>query len=133
MEDVEREGLTEGEWDESEGLGLMDGEMDGERSAAGADSCGEGSVMRAEGRRASPFRWKKLSTLLLRITDLKERERFSLWSCGPKKMVLFDIGVEMLLYIQYTMVLLFTMVTKSVQLLSFLGKNFSTENDTFVA
>lgn len=35
-------------------------------------------MMRAEGRRESPLlRWKKLSILLLRMTDLKDRERFN--------------------------------------------------------
>lgn len=42
--------------------------------------------MIAEGRRDSPLlRWKKLSMLLLRMTDLKDRERFSRCSWRTKK------------------------------------------------
>lgn len=41
--------------------------------------------MIAEGRRDSPLlRWKKLSMLLLRMTDLKDRERFSRCSWRTK-------------------------------------------------
>lgn len=35
----------------------------------------------AAGRDSALPRWKKLSTLLLRITDFRERERFSRCSC----------------------------------------------------
>lgn len=93
MEVREREGLREGEWDESEGLGLSEGEREGERSQVrgvspkgGGEEVSGGSWMIPEGRRTSPLlgRWKKLSTLLLRITDLKDKERFSRCSCGKR-------------------------------------------------
>lgn len=86
--------LREGEWDEMEGLGLTDGEMDGERlftrgepGRSGGEG-GGGSVMKSGGMRASlKDLWKKFSTLLLRIMVLKESERLSCWSCigGEKK------------------------------------------------
>lgn len=86
--------LREGEWDEMEGLGLTDGEMDGERlftrgepGRSGGEG-GGGSVMKSGGMRASlKDLWKKFSTLLLRIMVLKESERLSFWSCigGEKK------------------------------------------------
>lgn len=42
--------------------------------------------MRAGGGRDSPLaRWKKLSTLLLRMTDLKDSERFSRCNWGDKE------------------------------------------------
>lgn len=53
------ERLREGEWEAMEGLGLRDGEMDGERSPTRGEpgiSGGEGgggSVMKSGGRRAS--------------------------------------------------------------------------------
>lgn len=80
--------LREGEWDEMEGLGLTDGEMDGERlftrgepGRSGGEG-GGGSVMKSGGMRASlKDLWKKFSTLLLRIMVLKESERLSCWSC----------------------------------------------------
>lgn len=82
---MDSEGLIEGECDDNEGLGLIEGEREGERSYArgdsvkeGGDGRGGGVVIRADGGRTSPLlRWKKLSTLLLRMTDLKDRERFS--------------------------------------------------------
>ncbi len=85
MEVTDSEGLIEGECDDNEGLGLLVGEWEGECSLArgdsekgGGDDAGGGAVMRAEGVRDSPLlRWKKLSTLLLRMTDLKDRERFN--------------------------------------------------------
>lgn len=53
------ERLREGEWDEMEGLGLRDGEMDGERlltrgepGSSGGEG-GGGSVMKSGGSRAS--------------------------------------------------------------------------------
>lgn len=53
------ERLSEGEWEAMEGLGLRDGEMDGDRSSTrgepgsrGGDG-GGGSVMKSGGRRAS--------------------------------------------------------------------------------
>lgn len=53
------ERLSEGEWEEMEGLGLRDGEIDGDRSPTsgepgirGGDG-GGGSVMKSWGRRAS--------------------------------------------------------------------------------
>lgn len=80
--------LREGEWDEMEGLGLTDGEMDGERlftrgepGRSGGEG-GGGSVVNSRGMRASlKDLWKKFSTLLLRMSVLKDRERFSFWSC----------------------------------------------------
>lgn len=80
--------LREGEWGEMEGLGLTDGEMDGERlftrgepGRSGGEG-GGGSVVNSRGTRASlKDLWKKFSTLLLRIIVLKDSERFSFWSC----------------------------------------------------
>lgn len=44
----------------------------------GGDAGGADVAVRHKGGCDSPLlRWKKLSTLLLRMTDLKERERFS--------------------------------------------------------
>lgn len=84
--------LREGEWDEMEGLGLTDGEMDGERlftrgepGRSGGEG-GGGSVMKSGGRRASlKDLWKKFSTLLLRIIVLKDSERLSFCSCVDRE------------------------------------------------
>lgn len=86
MDASDSEGLMEGESEDSdnEGLGLIEGEREGERSYArgdsengGGDRGGGGVVIKVEGGRGSPLlRWKKLSMLLLRMTDLKDRERF---------------------------------------------------------
>lgn len=79
------ERLRDGEWEEMDGLGLREGEMDGERSPTRGDpgskggEGGGGSVMKSGGNRASlQDLWKKFSMLLLRIMVLKDRERFSL-------------------------------------------------------
>lgn len=51
--------LRDGEWEQMDGLGLRDGEMEGERSQArgepgrGGGDGGGGSVMKSGGRRAS--------------------------------------------------------------------------------
>lgn len=76
----------DGECDDNERLELIEGVMEGERSwlkghseKGGGDGSGGGAVMRAEAGGVSPLlRWKKLSTLLLRMTDLRDKERFSL-------------------------------------------------------
>lgn len=69
------EGLAEGEWD-GERL-----EARGEEEEGGGDVEHGGVAMRAGSGRDSPLpRWKKLSMLLLRMTDLKDRERFNLCS-----------------------------------------------------
>lgn len=53
------ERLSEGEWDEMEGLGLTDGETDGEQlltrgePGGSGEEGGGGSVMKSGGRRAS--------------------------------------------------------------------------------
>lgn len=59
MAGSEGERLSEGEWEEMEGLGLREGETDGERSpmrgepgSSGGEG-GGGSVMKSGGRRAS--------------------------------------------------------------------------------
>lgn len=81
------EWLREGEREQREGLGLRDGEMEGERSPVKGELGGRGGegggglVMKSGGMRASlKDLWKKFSTLLLRMMVLKDRERFSLWS-----------------------------------------------------
>lgn len=81
------EGLTEGECEDREGFGLAEGDSEGERSypsgeseagaRGGGGEEGQVGVMREGGGRESPFLWKKLSMLLLRMTDLKDRDRFS--------------------------------------------------------
>lgn len=51
--------LRDGEWEQTEGFGLSDGEMDGERSPTRGEpgsrggEGGGGSVMKSGGRRAS--------------------------------------------------------------------------------
>lgn len=88
--------LREGEWDEMEGLGLTEGEMEGERlftrgeAGRSGGEGGGGSALKSRGARASlKDLWKKFSTLLLRISVLKDSERFSFCSCfdreGEKK------------------------------------------------
>lgn len=53
------ERLRDGEWEQMEGLGLRDGEMEGERSPTRGEPGGSGgeggggSVMKSAGRRAS--------------------------------------------------------------------------------
>ena len=88
----EGEGHSEGEREQREGLGRRDGDIEGERSLASGEpgarggEGGRGSLRKSGGRRASLYeRWKKFSTLLLRINVLKERERFRRWSCRDRE------------------------------------------------
>lgn len=88
----EGERLRQGECEATEGLGLREGDTEGERisptrgepGARGGEG-GGGSLRKSWGRRASLLDlWKKLSTLLLRITVLKESERFRRCNCKDR-------------------------------------------------
>lgn len=84
LELTDRDGLDEGDREERDGFGLMDGDLSRvKEQSQKADSVmedGASVVMILSGGRVSNFDcWKKFSTLLLRITDLNERERFSFW------------------------------------------------------
>lgn len=85
LELIDRDGLDEGEREERDRFGLMDGDLSRVKGQSQkGDSMMEGGasvVMILSGGGASKFdRWKKFSTLLLRIIDLRDSERFSFWS-----------------------------------------------------
>lgn len=85
LELIDRDGLDEGEREDRDRFGLIDGDLSrvkGQSQKGDSIMVGGASVvMILSGGGVSMFdRWKKFSTLLLRIIDLNDRERFSLWS-----------------------------------------------------
>lgn len=90
LEFIDRDGLDEGEREDRDRFGLMDGDLSRVKGQSQKrDSVMEGGasvVMILSRGRVSMFdRWKKFSTLLLRIIDFNDSERFSFWSWSKER------------------------------------------------